>query len=474
MGAANAADLSTTKAPTKVACFDSFMSYISASATECPLSYMGVTVYGQLDMGVGYSSSATPLNRDYPNGVQELIAKTSRGGRWQFVPSGLSQSNVGVKFNETIVPGWALIGDANFGFDPYTLRFANGPRSLEDNNTTPQVNQTANGDSSRSTGWDNSRAFIGVSNATFGTLTFGRQNSFMNDASSKYDPYGGSYAFSLIGNSGSVLAGNGYTETARYNESVKYLLNYSNFHVGGLLQIGGFDQSNASQAAAQAEIGADFGGFSVDAIYAYDKDADKLSAFGGSTGVLPTNTLKATLANINAGVLAAKYTYNAVTVFGGYEYSNLSNPSDAYGATATTNGIVWNNLNGGYPAQIQKFGFPKNEILQVAWVGAKYAVRSDIDIAAGYYHEWQNNYTAPGTNCGPNTTAPAPGYAPKGAANSACSGTTDWVSAMVDYRPLKRVDLYAGIAYSTVGGGMASGFFHTYNIAPTAGFRVSF
>ena len=55
-----------------------------------------------------------------------------------------------------------------------------------------------------------------------------------------------------------------------------------------------------------------------------------------------------------------------------------------------------------------------------------------------------------------------------------CAGTEDSFSALIDYRPVKRVDLYAGIMVSNVYGGLANGFQATQNIAPTAGLRVKF
>jgi hypothetical protein len=59
------------------------------------------------------------------------------------------------------------------------------------NNPNPLGSQTANGDSSRTYGWDNSRAYLGISNMTLGTLTVGRQYALTNDASANYDPFGG-------------------------------------------------------------------------------------------------------------------------------------------------------------------------------------------------------------------------------------------------------------------------------------------
>jgi hypothetical protein len=55
-----------------------------------------------------------------------------------------------------------------------------------------------------------------------------------------------------------------------------------------------------------------------------------------------------------------------------------------------------------------------------------------------------------------------------------CAGSTDFISFLIDYRPVKRVDLYAGVMVSNVYAGLANGFYATQNIAPTAGIRLTF
>ena len=150
IGAAQAADLPTKKAPPaaeKPNCYASFWTWLDSTAADCPLSVAGVTLYGTIDVGGGYETHATKFNNSYSNGVSELVNKASNNAAWQWVPNGLSQSNIGVKIKEQVAPNWYIVGDANFGFDPYSFDAANGPQSLVDNNTISNVlNQSASGD----------------------------------------------------------------------------------------------------------------------------------------------------------------------------------------------------------------------------------------------------------------------------------------------------------------------------------------
>ncbi len=54
---AQAADLPTTKAPAVAAkpnCFSSFWNWLNASASDCPLSAYGITLYGTIDVNATY------------------------------------------------------------------------------------------------------------------------------------------------------------------------------------------------------------------------------------------------------------------------------------------------------------------------------------------------------------------------------------------------------------------------------------
>jgi predicted porin len=465
-------------------CFATFPRWFDSSAADCPLSAYGITLYGTIDVGGGYETHASPFNADAKYGVSELVSKVNNRPLWQAVPNGLSQSNIGVSIKEQIAANWFLIGDVNAGFDPISMTLTNGPKSLADNNNVALAHESTNSDSARSGAWDNGYGYVGLSNATFGTLTVGRQNAFSNDLTGQYDPFGRSYAFSALGNSSTFVAGTGDTEMSIYNMSVKYQLAYDRFHAGALVQLGSFAQSNNAESAYQFDLGGDFGKLSVEALYSYAEDAVTLSNY--TSGAPTPDTLKATLADVNAGVIAAKYHWRTLTVYGGYEYARLSAPSNLFGATATASGETLT-LNGGYPAVVQANAYVNPKIMQIVWVGEKYSISSNLDFNAAYYYIDQNNYTnaatkyniggtktKAGIGCGLNLNPAITGSTPQGANAAACPGSENVLSGELDWRPVKRVDLYTGVMYSAVSGGLANGFIVNSNTAFTTGVRFAF
>ncbi len=142
---AQAADLPTKKeaAPAeKPNCFASFWSWLNASASDCPLTYAGITLYGTLDIdaadlhqGVGSNPSADKVSY----GIQ----KNSYESKALFSINGISTSVVGLKVKEGLPYGWSLIGVLEEGVNPYSGMFYNGPGTLTDNNARPAGNYPA-------------------------------------------------------------------------------------------------------------------------------------------------------------------------------------------------------------------------------------------------------------------------------------------------------------------------------------------
>ncbi len=505
-GLAYAADLPTAKAPEeKPNCWASFWDWLNSSASDCPISAYGVTLYGTLDLDATYLHEGVGSN---PSADKDSygIQKNAYESKGLFSINGLSTSVVGLKMKEEVLPyDWSIIGVLEAGVNPYSGMFANGPRSLADNNARPAGNypwQNRNSDSSRAGQWDNSQAFLGVSNPVYGTLTFGRTNSLANDVTSAYDPVASS-AFSLIGFSAS-FAGFGSSETVRPNTAFTYRLTYQGFRAAAQVQVGGYGVGNATNGMYQGQLGADFGPLSLDGVLSWAKDAVSLSTFGGSNIACltpancfinvnnayydPNSVLKATLSNNFGGELTAKYKWDNFTFYGGYIYARLMNPSDDYltGFPTISQGIFipqgyWN--KGVYTnAAVTVNAYNIQRVLQTFWTGVKWKVLSNLDAAVGFYYQNQNNYnTSACTGTGAYISS------------SKCGGSQDGLSVFLDWKPFKRVDVYGGVMLSNVYGGLANGFFsttsytipgtkttysfntaRTQNYDPTVGLRIRF
>jgi predicted porin len=463
-GAAQAADLPvyTKAAPPPLApALVSCTSAVQFIVTDCPLTYYGITVYGTIDVGGGYETHGAPFNQDMQTGVAEFINKQNRPtAMWLATPNGLSQSNIGVKGREAITSGLDFVFDLNFGFDPYSLRPANGVEALFDNNGVPLAKQNTNADSSRAGQFYNGVGYAGFSSAAYGTLTFGRQNSLDLDGVNAYDPMGSSYAFSPIGWSGTTPGG-GNTEDARISTAIKYRVDVGNnlFRLGAIYQVGGYDNNNAAQSAWGAQIGKDidlggYGKLSLDAIYTDNQGAVKAAALSAAQNLAFPGTLAATISDNTSVMLLGKYTYHQLRLYAGYEYITYANPSNPL--TTGFTGIA------GIPiafADLSQKTFVNDEHLQISWAGARYAITPTLDAGVAYYHYDQNSFGK--TFCA-NASA------------STCSGQMNAASFDIDWQFAKKFDLYAGFMYSAVANGLANGYQVFNNWAPTVGLRFRF
>lgn len=421
-----------------------------AQAADDSLTWNGITLYGVYDIGVAYQTHGAPLTQEWGVGLAYLIAKNSNKSQTSIAPNGLSQSRLGLKGAEAINDDLSFVFNLEMGFNPQSGKLSDGPASLVHNNGVPLTQQKSAGDSSRAGQLFNGPAFGGLSSKTWGTLTFGRHNTVQLDAINKYDPMNQSYAFSVIGLSGTA-SGGGYTQDARLDDTVKYSYKYGIFHAGALYQFG---KSDAGQGEAwQAGVGIDRGGFSIDGVYARKKDglsAASLSAEQLKT--LPADTLAATISDNTAYTLGASYTTGPFKVSGGYEHIEFENPSQPLEPGFTS--------IGGYTySVVNNKAFPHVKKLDVSWIGLKYLITRDLDITGAFYHYDQNAYGA--KHCSDRSSA-------------TCSGQLDAYSVRLDYRLNKRFDVYAGAMFSRVSDGLAAGYLHTFTLDPMVGFRFQF
>ena len=447
--------------------------------------------------------------------------------------------------------GWSLVGVLEAGVNPYNGMFFNGPRSLADANTTNNSglvtingknyyfqNQKTNLDSSRAGQWDNSQGYLGVSSPTWGTLTFGRTNSLTFNSLAAYDPMAGSPAFSLIGFSNS-FPGYGDTEIVRINTALTYKVAipnvagvFNSVRLAGQAQIGGYGVGNGAMAHYEAQFGFDYGNFSFDGILGWAKDAVSLSTFNG--GNLGQCGLKgAVRALVHQGQQRLLRQQRCPEGDAGQRIRRRADGELQVGPFQVLRrlhlredvkpvGFLRGRLHDDVPRRFRSadlghvdgLSSPQRHIQQPGlrfqqgpadvWTGAKWSVPDEwmhgwgaLDLAAAFYYQTQNDYnftwTTGKTHGVPFGYATAAACTGTGAfiSSNKCSGSQDGIGFLADWRPVKRVDIYAGVMITNVYGGLANGYFqvipvvngkkiiniqeaHTQSYDPTIGIRIRF
>jgi predicted porin len=414
------------------------------------LTYKGVTIYGTIDVGYAYQTNGRPLG-SVVSGLEFIPFTTTRNYTGQSIStiahSGLEQSKIGIKVEESIGWGWTAIARADGGFSPLSGELSNGCKSFFENAGVVYTHQSSNADSGRCGQFFNGVAYAGVSNAAYGTLTAGRQGSFQLDSIAAYDPMALSYAFSLLGYSG-TNGGSGNTQAARWDNSVKYVYTYGPFHAGAMYANGGADTGMFGDALG-FNLGAVYRGFSIDAVYT--KEHGVVGMQSAVNDVQGSQVLAANINDNSTFTLVGKYTYefgggykdaspgDKLTFYGGYTHIDQSDPKNPVFAGFTAGGA--------FPIKPDNDPFTTDRILQFFWTGAKYELPSGWSFTAAYYHVDQNKFVADSAPC-----------VAGGASKSDCAGTFDQVSFLVDYQFSKHFDVYSGVTYARVDDGLASGF----------------
>jgi predicted porin len=482
-------------APTPAGCASSREFF----ATDCPLSWYGVTLYGVYDVGFGMVSHGLPEN-PYNYEGESLVNRNGNHSQWLLAPNNLQQSGLGIRIKEEFLDGWYVLGNASTGINPQSGQLANMAATNTSNNGLPRGSYSITGDGARAGQTINDEFYGGISSAPFGTLTFGRQRSLGTDAMLAYDPAAGAYSFSYIGYNG-LMAGGGDTQDSRWDDAVKYRITRGPIHFGAMYKFadgsGGCYAAAAGWTAAtctpqtshNTALGFDLGGeyrqLSADLVY--QKVNQAISVLNPLLGPQsPTQPYQSTTNSINqnpitganligtanteygivtdntAVMAAVKYVWDPFKFYGGYEHIRYDNPSSPLGIGATA--------QGGYLLSgVEDNNLDSPKIVQVWWTGVRYAYDKQTDVTLSYYHQQQNDFRVLPT-CTPASF------------RSSCAGTLEELSLYMDHHFTRRFDVYAGVAYSDVSGGLAVAIPHgpgvrynyNTNFAPVIGGRFAF
>ena len=469
------------------------------ASSDCALSWHGITFYGAYDVGVGWVSHGLPVN-GYNYEGESLVNRNGFQHRFLVAPNNLSQTGLGVRGKEGFAQGWYVVFNASTGINPQSGLLANAPATNTVNNGLPRKSYSMAIDGARAGQPFNDEFYGGISSTKYGTLTFGRQRSLGTDAMLVYDPAGGGYAFSYIGYNG-TMAGGGDTDDSRWDDAMKYRLNYGPYRFGAMYKFangsGGCYSASAAWTAADCtpesshnnayglNVGRDFRKLSIDVVaqhyndaisvlnpllgpqsptqsYQSTTDSINTNIINGANLIDPNNTVYGIVTDNYAVMGAVKYVWEQFKFYGGYEYIWQNNPHNPLGVGATD--------QGGYiMSGVEDNNLDSEKRLQIWWTGVKYAYHSKTDFTLSWYEQRQNDFRVPST-CGP------------GNFRSSCAGSLNEGSFYVDEHFTKRLDGFVGIAYSWVWGGMAIAIPHgpgvpylsDNNCAPTAGFRFAF
>jgi predicted porin len=469
-------------------------------ASDCPLTWHGITLFGAYDIGVGWVSHGLPEN-GYNYEGESLVNRNGNQSRFLIAPNNLQQSGIGIKAKEEFMQDWFVLLNASTGINPQSGQLANMAQTNINNNGLPRGSYSFAGDGARAGQTFNDEFYGGVSSTYLGTLTFGRERALGTDAMLAYDPAVGAYSFSFIGYNG-LMAGGGDTQDTRWDESVKYRLVYGPVHFGAMYKFadgqGGCYSASFSWSATTCtpeqphntaygfDLGGEYAQLSADVIYQHVNQAisvlnpllgpqSRTAPYQSSVNSINTNQVSGAnlidMANTEYGIVtdnsavlvAVKYTWDPIKLYAGYEHIRMNNPSNPLGVGATA--------QGGYVLSgVEDNNLDSTKVVQVGWAGVKYAIDSKTDVTLSYYREDQNDFRVP------STCSPSAGY------RSSCAGNLNEVSLYVDHHFTKRFDAYAGIAYSDVSGGLAIAIPHgpgvpyyaDNNLAPTVGGRFTF
>lgn len=424
------------------------------------LSWHGLTLSGSIDLGLQYQPNAAPLSDYYGAGGYNIVQADSLHTFTGVTPNNLSQSNIALKGSEPLIGTVSGVFQLQSLFVPTSGNLLDGIKSLTLNNGKAAIAQTNGQDSDIDGQVFGGAAYFGLSEPTLGTLTFGWQTTLLSDGGIKYDPNSGSYAFSLIGQSG-VIRGGGDTEDKRLKDSLKYLFQTDFLRVGALYKFSDAGSGNA-RSAYQFELGGTFAGISLDAYYSKIYDAISAAALSASQvaglpalGYSSSNSVAGTISDNTAYALLGSYIAGPAKLFAGYERVQFADPDTTLAAGSTT-------LGGYVLAYVSNTKYTTDKDENIYWAGVKWTASPSLDVTAAYYRyqadSYQSGATAP---CGTS-------------AHSNCSGTESVGSLDAVYHFSKRFDGYAGAMYSTVSDGIAASFVNTYTINPTVGFRFKF
>jgi predicted porin len=405
-----------------------------------------ISFYGIVDAAVASQNHSYGISPMLPNQIypfQSQPINTSNGSVTGLISGGLSDSRFGFKGEVGMGQGTKAIFNLESGFSATSGQLNNAAGTIAAN-PKGQPQQSVNADSSLNGQLFNRQAWVGLSDPAMGALTVGRVNNPMKDVFAAYDPVK-SDTFSPFGESGAYGGGGGISESARMDDTVKYENTFGDgFKLTAAYQFGNSAGTGTNGTTGYAlRFGYENDTFGVQAVYNSFKDALKAvnSTTQGDIALNPYDT--------DSYLLAGKYKLTPdATLDAGYEHFTLKSPSDAL----TISSIWGYSVSSSTPAA----GFTtsgQSQDYNIYYLGGDYNFTPKLNLSVGYYHD------------AIGTLSDVAGK----------DGSIQTVSAVLDYKMFKMVDVYGAITTNNFGGNaFPSATFNTSVTAYAVGARLKF
>ena len=395
-----------------------------------------ITLYGIVDLAIGHVQHSLSADPSFGNTVSPLSATSVSSGVTAMINGGISDSRLGFRGIEDLGGGRTAFFTLESGFNAQDGQLNNAAAALQSNSPTKT---TVSSDSSLNGQFFNRQSFVGLSDPTLGSVSFGRVYNPIYDVVSVYDPVQAAQNVSPLGISSTYGAGGGISEDARLDNAVKYRNRFGDVNFSALYKIGGVAGNSKAGSAVGLNLGYESGPIGIQAVYEQFTDAVKL---GVST---VAGQVTASVYDTSAWLIAGKYKFGPGNLKAGYESYTLKSPSNA--SSVSTLGLP----TYGYTTSAVTAGIKAgaaNQNTKVAWIGGDYDLAPTTNLAAGAY-----------------TIRNGSGLS---------SGAIYAYSLLLDHNLSKRTDIYAGLLYAQYKGTAYAAPTNANNSAIAVGVRHRF
>ena len=380
-----------------------------------------ITIFGIADVAIANVSHSRPFSSTFPSTIktddQPLLKYRNVTG---MINGGMQASRWGIRSNLDLGNDRKAFVTLESGFNLPTGESTDAYRSLTNGTNVASGNSSQNGQ------LFGRQAFVGLSDPTLGSISFGRQYNQIFEVLVEYDPVFKSDLFSPLGMSGTTGGGGGTSENARLDNTVRYKIQYGPVQFGALYKFGGLGMADPTSGYV-FNAGYNEGNFGIHAVY--EQFYDALKATAATTPTVAISDTRAYLIN-------GKYKMDALTLKFGFQRYAARASTHAASVFApfsiSYSGTQISSVSNGAAVGVE-------QPTTITFAGGDYNFTPKFNLALGLYRI--------------NSHAYAAGISKDGSAVGAgASGTSTWTALVADYKINKYLDIYSGLSAIRFGG----------------------